>query len=143
MSERYVHEHEHHHHDDCDCGHDHHDHTHSPAEAFVESALRKSERRAIFLDAPTSAKALATQKMAALSEIAKRVAFEDIILGHIKALLDFGERKITISITRLDECEQSFDWADFEVESYIFTVNVLSMYNASAPLDDLMERLLA
>ena len=124
----------------CDCGHDHH-HEHSKAEAFAESALKQSARRVIFLDAPTSAKAIATQKMATLSEIAERVAFEDIILGHIKALLDFGEQKITISITRLDECNRSFDWDDFDVESYIFTVNVLSLHNVDAELGDLMEQL--
>ena len=155
MSDHHDHEHEHKHHDDdCDCGHDHHDngahehdhgghdHKHSPAEEFVESALKQSARRVVLLDAPTSAKAIAAQKMATLSEIAERVAFEDIILGHIKALIDFGEQKVLVSITRLDECKQSFDWDDFEVSSYIFTVNVLSLHNADAQLDDLMERLL-
>ena len=134
---------EHNHAQDCDCGHNHHhNHAHSQAEAFAESALKQSARRVVFLDAPTSAKAIATQKMATLSEIAERVAFEDIILGHIKALLDFGEQKVTISITRLDECKQGFDWDDFDAESYIFTMNILSLHNVDAELGDLMEQLL-
>ena len=138
------HHHDHHHHehgDDCDCGHEHEHH--DEAEAFAESALRKSARRVVMLDTPTSAREIAAKKMAALSEIAELVAFEDIILGHIKALLDFGETKVTISITRLDECKQSFDWADFLVESYIFTVNILSLHNVDTDLDDLWERLLS
>ncbi|NLA85904.1 MAG: hypothetical protein GX847_01200 [Clostridiales bacterium] len=128
-------------------GHDHYNHSHEhhrEAEELVEFALKKSVRRALYFDTPVSAKAVALEKLSALSEIAELIAFEGVILGHIKALLDFGERKVSISITRLDECRQSFDgWDDFEAESCILTVNILSLHNAGAVLDEYMEKLLS
>lgn len=134
----------------CDCGddhghnhHDHHEHDHhSGAEAFAESALKKSARRAVALDAPASARDIAERKLSVLSEIAGLLAYEDIILGHIKALIDFGDEKAAISITRLDECSQSFDHlGSLEVLGYTITVNVLSLHNTETRLDGLFEKL--
>ncbi len=135
------HNHHHHHGPDCDCGCNHHD---EGAEAIIENALIISQKAMLSLGPPVAARQILAELIEAMSEIARLVAVEEVVLGHIKALLDCEAGKAAVSITRLDAPDISFtgQWQEeMPLECYSLTLNVLSLANTDADIKPIILRL--
>jgi len=111
-------------------------------EHFLESMLCLSEKREIIINPPISSKVIIQHITEVLYDIAELLAVDNIILGHIKALINFGECMESISITSLDKSKHS--WSNhnaFEAGKYLLTINILSVQNITANLSNMIEQL--
>lgn len=132
--------HDHHAHEhgpDCSCG----CHGHSDASDLVSDALRFSKKADISLDIPISAKELEVQIAALLDEAARRIGEGGAVLGHIKALAKCDGDAASFSVTRVGAVDKTYigGWKKREaIQVYTLTLNILSVINTDANLDDVL-----
>lgn len=127
---------------DCDCG----CHGHSDASDLADSALRFSKKADIFLKSPISAKELEARIAGLLDEAAHRIGEGGAVLGHIKALAKCGGDAVSFSVTRVGAVDKTYmgGWEKRgAIESYCLTLNILSVINTQADMDDIIVKLFA
>ena len=126
-------------------GDHHHDHVHDAASAMVEGALVIAKTGARKYDPPVTGEVLLARVGEGLVEIARLVAVDGRVAGQIKGMLDCAAGKATVSITRLDAIDvvphKGWNGA-CAVGACKLTVNILSVVNVDASIEDAVDRLL-
>ena len=130
----------HHHHD-----HDRHGHApHDEAHELVDRALVLSKSWRWDGASAVSLGDLEARVVKGLGKVAEKLAFEDMIVGHIKALLRCGEGCVSYSITRLGDVDRGVlgSWPDHRADDSLeLTVNILSLVNTDAVSEAELDRL--
>lgn len=144
----HIHEAHHSHGPGCTCGcHDHHHHGHvhnDPAHGMVDNALVLSGRWTIHLPQPRTAGEVADSVAGRLTALARPLAVDGMVPGHVKALIECGGISAALSVTRLGTVDSAWGagWkADALVRGYDVTVNVLSLLNTRAVTREELDRL--
>lgn len=141
----------HSHSEECSCGcnqthhHNNHGHTHthdhsctSEAEHIIENALVYSKKGSFKHDYPCTADEALKSVVSTVSHIASLVAQDNVVLGHVKALLECEGGKATISLTAVDEPSITHhkDWQGSQkITMSQLTLNVHSLVNIHAPIE--------
>ena len=142
------HIHEENHGPGCTCGchdhHHHHDHAGDPAHSLVDNALVLSGRWTVHLPEPATAGEVAQSVAVKLTALAKPLAVDGAVPGHVKALIKCGSGSAALSVTRLGKVDgaRGTGWKlDDLVRRYEVTVNVLSLLNTDAVTQADLDRL--
>ncbi|WP_294552435.1 hypothetical protein [uncultured Pseudoflavonifractor sp.] len=130
-----CHDHDHHH---------HHGHADDPAHGLVDNALVLSGKWTVHLPEAAAAGAITQSVAVKLTALAKPLAVDGAVAGHVKALIQCGSGSMALSVTRLGTVDraQGMGWKpDTLVRRYDVTVNVLSLLNTDAVTREDLDRL--
>jgi len=137
-----CHEHHHHHdHDhecddpDCSCHDHHHDH-----EDVVNNTMVLSRTKEFSFDVPVSTDELKARGEKTFLHIGSLVAFEGVIVGHIKGVIQADGGSIAFSTTRTDAVDITplSGWDKLgSVSKFSMTVNIMSMVNENISDEDI------
>ncbi len=140
-----IHEHGHHSHHHAHGHHEHHDPAQQDeAHELVDHALILSKHWQWDHSSAVRLQDMEARVVDGLQQLAEKLAFEDMIAGHIKALLRCGGAAVSFSVTRLHDVDRnelgslSARSADDGPE---LTVNILSLVNTDAVTEAELDRL--
>ena len=142
------HNHEHHHeHDEDTCDdpgctlHHHHEHDeHDEHEELLEDSLIMSCTRTFNLAQPELPTALQEKGMRTFLRLGDMLAFEGVVVGHIKGVITTEGGGLAFSLTRTGvvDLTELGGWKNLgSIAAYIMTVNIMSLVHAEITEEDI------